>query len=135
MSVRIFCLEDMKLVKQVYLFALVNERSKIYLSKRVMVNLLFDCDKKEKLKNGKSKLIFKSSDMICEIIVTEVFNKVWNEWIFRVDKIKTSDFFFKHTDLDLSADSDLLCFKNEYSDYDEHVFYTKSYMITDVTNL
>ena len=135
MSARIFCLEDMKLGKQVYLFALANERSKIYLSKRVMVNLLFDCDKKEKLKNGKSKLIFKSSDMICEIIVTEVFNKVWNEWIFRVDKIKTSDFFFKHTDLDLSADSDLLCFKNEYSDYDEHVFYTKSYMITDVTNL
>ncbi len=80
-------------------------------------------------------MIFKSSDMICEIIVTEVFNKVWNEWIFRVDKIKTSGFFFKHTDLDLSADSDLLCFKNEYSDYDEHMFYTKSYMITDVTNL
>ncbi len=48
MSARIFCLEDMKLVKQVYLFALANERSKIYLSKRVMVNLFFDCDKKEK---------------------------------------------------------------------------------------
>lgn len=29
----------------------------------------------------------------------------------------------------------LFALANEYSDYDGYVFYTKSYMITDVTNL